>query len=697
MVRRPSYPRRLLEQTDGRCIAQPPGCSSATRAPQPTPDVEIEFWKVKANNLNSIFDQLQSNRIRRVLRALDLSKSTYCTTFARLCKEVFVARLEANDNMKYLRTLEEWFDRLNSEEDFPALLNLFKPMLHIILLIWKNSKHYNTPARLVVLMREICNSLIGQACKYVSGEEIFKLIEEDETEQAVDHLKTTLRICGAFKNTYFDYKETANAECPANPWRIQNNALFMRLDSFLERCHDILDLTQTIVQFSKLAKIEVGGTKGKTLSASVVQVHLDFVAAVDTFKVVPYDIMDVSAKQFDDDFYLFRCSIKELERRLGALVSLAFDDCPTVYGKFKLFDSFEGLLERPIIQDELEKKYVLLIQSYGLDLKSVQELFLSYRDKPVISSNLPPSSGSLMWCHGLLERIQIPMNKLLQLDREVLEREEAREVTKVYATILASLHEYENQKIEEWGRDAESSSSMKLRLPLLERDPENAHLRVNFDPGLVKLLRETRYFLLLGLQVPDTAIDIYRNVETFRAWTGQLDMIVNKNNANLDRMLPVEAPLIQPYLEAFDKKIESGLSMLKWNTSADAVTEFLAECFETGDIVDEITETMKQNLTHVNGIMEKWSAQPLMERKPRPVDREESERIHKAVKTVRYAEIKEGGKEIQTQLKDTNKVLRVSNASADWRAYVDFVNNIIVDGLASTIIISLEFLLDQVS
>ena len=35
---------------------------------QPTPDVEIEFWKSKANNLNSIFDQLQSNRIRRVLQ-----------------------------------------------------------------------------------------------------------------------------------------------------------------------------------------------------------------------------------------------------------------------------------------------------------------------------------------------------------------------------------------------------------------------------------------------------------------------------------------------------------------------------------------------------------------------------------------------------------------------------------------------------
>ena len=70
-------------------------------------------------------------------RALDLSKSTYCTTFARLCKEVFTARLEANDNMKYLRTLEVWFDQLNNvgEDNFTGLLELFKPMLHIILLL----------------------------------------------------------------------------------------------------------------------------------------------------------------------------------------------------------------------------------------------------------------------------------------------------------------------------------------------------------------------------------------------------------------------------------------------------------------------------------------------------------------------------------------------------------------------------------
>ncbi len=65
-------------------------------------------------------------------------------------------------------------------------------------------------------------------------------------------------VIGHFKSTYFDYKAKANAECPRNPWKIQNSAVFVRLDAFLERCHDVLDLTLTIQQFSKLDKAEVG-------------------------------------------------------------------------------------------------------------------------------------------------------------------------------------------------------------------------------------------------------------------------------------------------------------------------------------------------------------------------------------------------------------------------------------------------------
>ncbi len=59
--------------------------------------------------------------------------------------------------------------------------------------------------------------------------------------------------------------------------------------------------------------------------------------------------MDIQAKNFDDDFYEFRTKIKELERRLASVITQSFDDYDTIYGRFKVLDSFEGLLNRPII------------------------------------------------------------------------------------------------------------------------------------------------------------------------------------------------------------------------------------------------------------------------------------------------------------------------------------------------------------
>ena len=137
-------------------------------------------------------------------------------------------------------------------------------------------------------------------------------------------LHMVVKVFGKFKASFFEYKAKANAECPNNQWRMQNNAVFVRLDAFLERCHDIWDLTRTIMQFTKLSKIEVGGTKGKTLSTSVNQISFDFNTAVEAIKGVDYDIMDLDAKKFEDAYYEFRGRIKEVRSwKCVALVALA--------------------------------------------------------------------------------------------------------------------------------------------------------------------------------------------------------------------------------------------------------------------------------------------------------------------------------------------------------------------------------------
>jgi dynein heavy chain, axonemal len=71
---------------------------------------EIEFWKNKSENLNAICDQLNSERIKKVLKFLEQNKSTYTGPFSKLQKEVQAARSEANENFKYLQTLTGLFN-----------------------------------------------------------------------------------------------------------------------------------------------------------------------------------------------------------------------------------------------------------------------------------------------------------------------------------------------------------------------------------------------------------------------------------------------------------------------------------------------------------------------------------------------------------------------------------------------------------
>lgn len=158
----------------------------------------------------------------------------------------------------------------------------------------------------------------------------------------------------------------------------------------------------------------------------MLQIFDEFNTTVTNFTKVEYDIMNISVRKFDDDFYKFRCRIKELERRLASILTQGFDDCDTINGKFKLLDSFEGLLNRPIIQDELEKKHITLLELYKNDLKVVQSIFLEGKalvdkvdERAPISENMPPIAGALYWTNGLYERIKEPMDKLSTLSQAI--------------------------------------------------------------------------------------------------------------------------------------------------------------------------------------------------------------------------------------------------------------------------------------
>ena len=87
---------------------------------------------------------------------------------------------------------------------------------------------------------------------------------------------------------------------------------------------------------------------------------------------------------------------------------------------------------------------------------------------------------------------------LSPLSQSIQDREEYKDVQKLYASLCKNLREFEDLKIKQWEQGVEENTEEKLnQLPPPERrNPttiEEGFIKVNFDPVLVRLLREVKY------------------------------------------------------------------------------------------------------------------------------------------------------------------------------------------------------------
>lgn len=85
-------------------------------------------------------------------------------------------------------------------------------------------------------------------------------------------------------------------------------------------------------------------------------------------------------------------------------------------------------------------------------------------------------------------------------------------------------------------------------------------MRVNFDPTLVRLLREVKYLTLIDIEVPDRAKTLYAKVNVYRTQTGNLELTVNMFNDILATLLPVEKPLLADRIKMMMDALNPGLT-----------------------------------------------------------------------------------------------------------------------------------------
>ncbi|XP_023983695.1 dynein axonemal heavy chain 9 [Physeter macrocephalus] len=664
----------------------------------PTPQVELEFWKSRSEDLEYIYNQLRTIKVRGMAGLLDKLQSSYFPAFQAMFRDVVAALMEARDIHTHLVPLHRHLETLESLE-FPEVKPRLWPLLHVVCLIWATCELYRCPGRLMVLLQEICNLLVQQASNYLSPEDLLR----SEVEESQRKLQVVVDTLSFFKRVFQDRRENLHSYFKENQevreWDFQSSLVFVRLDGFLGRLGMVQGLLKTALDLHKLGKLEFSGIRGSALSQQAQRMYSEFQEMYRVFSQSSYDCLDPQSMEFENDVSEFNQRVEDLDRRLGTVFIQAFDDAPGLEHAFKLLDIAGSLLERPLVARDTSDKYLVLIHMFSEDLDAVRTIYSQHVQEEVehgfssVHKNMPAVAGRLRWAQELRQRIQGPFDHFRRMTHLCMESAEGKRMIQKYEEMLSLLEKYETRIYEDWCQTVSEKSQYNLSRPLLKRDPETKQITVNFSPQLISVLKEMSYLQPQQMtHIPETAAAMFSSREFFRQLVAKLELMANWYNKVMKTLLEVEFPLVQEELQNIDLCLRAAEETLSWKT--EGIWDYVIQITSSIHDLEQRVQKTKDNVEEVQNIMKTW-ASPIFKRKDGKKEcllsmDDQHDRMEKY-----YSLIKESGFKIHALVQENLGLFSADPTSSIWKTYVNYIDDMLVDGFFLAIECSLKYLLEN--
>ncbi|XP_060795606.1 dynein axonemal heavy chain 9-like [Neoarius graeffei] len=664
----------------------------------PTPHVELNFWKKRYADLECMHKQVTSPKVIKMGELLDAVESSYYSAFINMQQFVNGALEEARDITVFLKPLEQCIDDLENT-DFSEVKVQLAPLMHMVCLVWANSKYYNTPARVIVLLQEICNLLIQQARSHLSPEDILK----SDVVESLPRVESTLDILTHFKEIFNDQKNSLTQYqrkgLEVKPWNFSPSLVFSRLDRFIERLKLIETLLLNVVDMMKLENVEFGGVRGRALGQQVVWLHEEFLETFKMFTEKSYDCLDICNAEFEADLAEFECKVKNTDRHLGAIFCQVFDDASGIEHSFKALNLFGSLLKRPLIAADAQKRYPVLLGLFDEELDCCMALYKKHiqtEEKlgyPPVNRNMPVVAGGLKWAQELREHIQNSYNNIRSIRHPCMESEYGENVMQKYEEMMLLLKRYSSRLYNRWTESVGEKSQYNLSQPLISRDPASKLITVNFSPQLVSVLREVKYLKASqDVDIPDLAADIYSKRELLWQYRANLELMTGWYNKVMETVLEVEFPLIQNQLKNIDIKLKDAEETINWTNKG--IWEYIQDVREAVHDLEKRLQKTKDNVEEMQSIMNNW-AHPIFEKMDEKKETLLNLKDKQAHLEKIYGQICTSGAKLHLLLKDNLALFQADPSSAEWKSYVQYIDEMVIDGFFKSIESSLKFFLDN--
>uniref|UniRef100_A0A3Q2GPF7 Dynein heavy chain 11, axonemal-like n=1 Tax=Cyprinodon variegatus TaxID=28743 RepID=A0A3Q2GPF7_CYPVA len=549
------------------------------------------------------------------------------------------------------------------ERSFPQVEPLLPPLFHTLCLIWKHSQYYCTPQRMVVLLQEFCNLLIEKAFAYLIPEELFKM----ELEEGMERVQISISVLRSFKELFHTYRQQIPAyysnEKSVKLWDFPTTLVFKRLDCIIERLLMIEDIFATALDFLKLEKVELGGSRGRILNEMVLSMTEEFHDRWRTLRESKYDPFDYTNDDFVCQHRRFVEQNKDFDQRLGTVLNLAFQHSKSLTSAFKLLKIFGSLLERPRLQKLFSTDYNTLLAMLNQEIDH---------------------------CQVSLDQHREGVRALLFLFYRPLGCAEADEVLRKCEHALESLEKYDEELLTEWAQGLDDVCQMHLKEPLLTLDSETGLFQVNFSP--IVSTRNNIHFRSIYKLYHGALIFTFCTKSTMSVggkisiYTQTLTLVTQWYNKLKSTILEVELRLVKDEMDRVIQQLEPALTELTWDQ--DDLWDYIKS-------TQQLVKSSKANAEAIQALMVKFSSRAFITRKrlgSTLIDFSEIEDSVSKQQTLTLGT----GEQIHKLVQENQSLLGVTNQnSPEWRLYTEYVDQMIVTGFFNAIRCSLQYFVDN--
>ncbi|XP_063358685.1 dynein axonemal heavy chain 2 isoform X1 [Cydia amplana] len=574
------------------------------------PSDEYDFWIYRHENLSALLYQIKNPAVKHITKILVTTHSTFIHQFQALCDDILQKIKEAKSNIEYLQVIKQPCAVLECVVDpdeisthVPHIINLFR-------FIWMESPYYNSETRITNIFKALSNQIIILCRNYINLNDLF----DGETKKALGEFSKCIDCCKKYREIY-DVMAEAHSEQVPNSWNLDTGYIFNYIDSFVQRCFDMIDVCNCMIIFGRIDELEpvpkpiFGGARGEQFEQKCAQIEQMFLDALQHVRAVSATILDVQAPSWYDEILQFRTVVKDVEIIIENLVETVFEGVNQLEEAVVALFSLNNYSRRKSLRRIFKRKTAEVWSMFSDEVQEAKKDMVATRSQH--PSELPSFAGRAAVLRMRKNRL-VYLKKVMTDAAWMMPCSSSEDVIMHVNRLMGAIDVAIRELWISWTHNLDEKCANGLNRTLMRKSTENPGLmECNIDVNILELCKEASHWENLGMDIPQHAYVVYAKSKSIMFVYESVLSVTKGYNKILDSLSPDERLLFKPLTVACEKKIQPGISKLTWtSTMSDA---YIADCVvQIGELRDFVNTYKNSNLNIIK-IMEKICDTPLIE------------------------------------------------------------------------------------